>query len=173
MIVYVGACGIATSLPLSTVERLDTRNIIGFHFADPALIEYTAKVIKAALPNETSLCYTGFIKDTTYYSRESWESLDTIEVTRQLVIITGASPASIKDAGSDYIDYMDDTACNHEPDLIATMHSHPGGSPFERCDHSDADALFNHKKQTKYVMSFVYCAYGIAILWADGRRWRS
>ena len=67
VVVYAGACGIATSLPLSTVERLDTSNIIGFEFADPILVDYTVEKIKAALPSETALCYAGFIKDTTYY----------------------------------------------------------------------------------------------------------
>lgn len=171
MIVYVGACAISTSLPLSTVERLDTRNIIGFRFADSMLVSYTAEVIRAALPNETSLCYTGFIRDTTFYARESRYSSDTTEITRQQVIITGASEANVEEAGPRYLNYVDEVACGDSPDLIATVHSHPTAGPFSECTHSDTDAIFNHKKQTRYVMSFVWCPYGVGILWADGRRW--
>lgn len=171
MVVYIGACGIATSLPLSTVERLDTSNIIGFRFADSTLIQYTMEKIKSALPLETSLCYTGFIEDTTYYTRTSRTSEDTIEITRQLVTINGAYEANIKEAGIGYVNYQDDGACDPKPDLIATAHSHPGGTPFDHCDHSDTDAIFNHNRQTKYVMSFVWCQWGLGILWADGRRW--
>ena len=170
MLVYVAACGIATSLPLSTVERLDTRNIIGFRFANSILIDYTVEMIKAALPNEVALCYTGFISDTTFYARESRYSADTTEITRQLVIITGASEANVEEAGPRYLNYVDETACDDVPDLIAIAHSHLSVGPYDHCDHSNLDAIFNHKKQTKYVMSFVWCRYGVGILWADGRR---
>lgn len=169
MFTYVAAC--TFSFPLATVKRVDTRNIVGFRFTDSLLINYTETKMRAALPLETALCYTGFIKDTTYFAKKFMNPLDSIEVTRQLVVITGASEANIQEAESTYIRYHNAIACDPKPNLIAIIHSHPGIPAFTSCNHSDVDALFNHGKQTKYIMSFVWCPYGLGVLWADGRRW--
>lgn len=168
VIFSVFAC--VNNLPLSVTPRLDTQNITGFRF-EASILEYTKKIILAALPLETALCYTGFIKDTTYFIKQFMHPLDSTQVTKQLVVITGVTEANIKDTGSNYVTYHNNIACDYSPNLIATVHSHPNVNQSSRCDHSDMDALFNHIKQTKYVMSFVWCAYSMGILWADGRRW--
>lgn len=171
MIVIFSGFACVTNLILPVTPRLDTQNIIGFRFENLILLEYTKKIILAALPLETALCYTGFIKDTTYFVKKFMNPLDSLEVIKQLVVITGVTKAHVKDAGLSYVTYHNNIACDYAPNLIATIHSHPSVNRYTHCDHSDMDAIFNHKKQTKYVMSFVWCAYSMGILWADGRRW--
>ena len=169
MFVGVVACSVSFRLPI--VQRLDTRNIVGFRFADSILIKYTAAKMQAAFPLETALCYIGFIKDTTFFIKKFINPLDSVEITRQLVVITEVYEANIEETETTYVHYHNDIACDPNPNLIATIHSHPGVLASTRCDHSDMDALFHHGKQAKYVMSFVWCAYSVGVLWADGRRW--
>ncbi len=171
LIVYVAACGIATSLPLGTVKRLDTTNIIGFQFENSIIMEYTIDRIIDALPNETALCYTGFIKDTTFLRPNFINPTDSTVVTMQLLIIDGVSEANIRDAGPRFVRYHDGTGCDPQENLVATGHSHPNIGRSQVCDHSDVDAVFHHSKGTKYVVSFVWCPHAVSVLWADGRRW--
>lgn len=165
----VSAC--SAHLPLTTVPRLDTQNIMGYRFKNSTITEYTKATILAALPSETALCYTGFIQDTTVFIKKFMNPLDSTKVIRQLVIITGVKKANIKDAGSSYVAYHDDIACDYTSDLVAVAHSHLNMTRYSRCDHSDRDAIFMHDKRAKYVLSFVWCPHALGILWADGRRW--
>ena len=101
LIFSILAC--VTNLILPIMPRLNTQNIMGFRFENSIIIEFTNKTIQGALPLETALCYTGFIKDTTYFTKKFMNPLDSTEVTKQLVVITGVTQANIKDTGSSYV----------------------------------------------------------------------
>lgn len=164
----------ATPLPIST--RADTRNFVGFRF-DTTIVSdnqiYT--MITDALPNETSMCFYGYAKDTTLMvlRRVGPGIAYMVEMVKKIAIVDSIAPANIEKSNSVSIFYKNGIGCDPNPRLIAMGHTHPLQNPAAgKCDHSQADALFAHDRQAKYWFMLVFCPYRTSILWADGRRSR-
>jgi hypothetical protein len=177
--IYFVACTVqptqthhSTPLPLSI--RADTRNFVGLTFDTTKVnAEQLRAVVVAALPNETSMCFYGYAKDTTYtaFRRDGPITGDSVEVTRKIAVIDSMAPSNIKSSNPISIFYKDGIACDPNPRLIGIGHTHPlQNSRMGPCDHSRVDTLFGHGQQTKYWFMMVFCSFGHSVLWADGRR---
>lgn len=162
----------STPLPLSV--RADTRNFVLLRFDTTKVTGEQLRVVATtALPNEVSMCFYGYAKDTTYMALRpsSPTTGDTVEVTKQIAIIDSMAPTNIAASSPRSLFYKDGIACDPNPRLIGMGHTHPLQGPYgSGCDHSRPDALFSHNKQTKYWFMVVFCRFGHSILWADGRR---
>lgn len=162
----------STPLPLSV--RADTRNFVLLRFdTTKVTADQLRAVVVAGLPNEVSMCFYGYAKDTTYitFHRDGPITGDSVEVTKKIAIVDSMAPANIKSSNPVSVFYKDGIACDPNPKLIGIGHTHPLQNPYGRgCDHSRLDALFGHNKQTKYWFMIVFCSFGHNILWADGRR---
>ncbi len=172
VVAIVGACSLAPkTVSFPTVQRADTRDFIAVRFADSIQAHYMLGHIVNQLPNESSLCFLGHAKDTTFVVPIKRGSAIDTTIVRNIAVIDSVYEANIDEAGNYFVTYIDGTACKPESALIGIIHSHPLSPITEQCNHSDNDALFGHGKKDKYWFSITICEYGIQILWADGRRW--
>ena len=174
VLVYSVACVTATSSPritlLPTVTRADTREFIGFRFADSIVVNRIVEIILVMHPSEAAMCLYGYAQDTTYLTPMFMNPLDSVRTYVKIAIIDSVEAANIKQAGSTFVTYEDGVACDPNERLIALAHSHPTIlRPINSCNHSDLDALFTHAKEQKYWFSLVFCPYSNSLMWADGR----
>lgn len=158
--------------PLPIVVRADTREFIGFRFADTISVNRVIQIIMVAHPSEAAMCLYGYAQDTIFLAPKFMNPLDSIEIYRKIAIIDSVEIADVDKVGSTFILYEDGVACDPNKRLIAIAHSHPTTvfQPPESCNHSDLDAIFIHMKEQKYWFSLVFCAHANSLLWADGRR---
>jgi len=179
VLVYIVACVAATpshthhDTPLPIVFRADTRELIGFRFANPTTVSRAIQIINAAHPDEAAMCLYGYAQDTTFLAPLFMDRSDSLTVYRKIAIVDSIEAANVDLAGTYFVSYEDGIACNPNKRLIAIAHSHPTVriSLFpEPCDHSDLDAIFTHVKEEKYWFSLVFCSNSNSLLWADGRR---
>ena len=157
---------------LQTVSRADTRLFVGMRYEREIDIAYLWTFSQAALPNEIAFCLYGHAVDTTMtFTRFS--DGENVEMIRQIAVIDSVSKANIEIATPTYVQFTEGVACDPNPRLIGTAHTHPniphpqlGG----RCTHSDLDVLYAQNRETEYWFTLVLCTWTHELLWADGRR---
>lgn len=156
------ACHGGTSYVPMTL-RPDTRKISFVRF-DSVAMRQTMQILQAALPNESSVCYTGELYDSTY------QAVDGPHLAK--VIWLHSAREAVQDSATQYAVYYSRPLVGCQTGVIAIGHSHPysGGG---LCSHSppDANVLF---RAPSILLSFVWCGDGrVEILYQDGRRYES
>lgn len=147
-------CGTPHRVPMAW--RPDTRMVWGVHL-DSLAMDETMSILRAALPHEAGVCYTGTLRDTAFVRPERG---DTVQAA--LLSITGAVPA-LQDSADDYHVY----GVHCATPSIAVGHSHPYAVS---CDHSRPDALALFANRAALV-SLAWCGDGnVSLLYQDGRR---
>jgi len=157
---------IGCSFPFSTISRPDTRKFMSVQFQDSLILQKTISIATSRLPNENAVCLYGFYKDTTITRTQ----MDTIvQKQYRVAVVDNITQANVETSSKKYITFINNTACDDNTKLIGIAHIHPIYGI--RCDHSAMDAIFLFSQETKYWFSLVFCPYGSALLWADGRRY--
>lgn len=164
VILYASACSCAPMNRVPMTLRPDTR-IIATVIVDSLPVAQTLAILRAALPNEAAVCYTGVLRDTV-----------TADSVHALVLhLTGAQSARQDSADAHNVWFHNDGAvepCDHP---MAVGHSHPNLG--YECDESDHDSslLFD---ETAALVSLAWCMNGeVQFFYQDGRRhlqrWRN
>lgn len=153
-------CSACQPQRVPSTPRPDTRKITIVHL-DSATLAQTMLILHTALPNETSVCYFGELRDTTVWL----EGKPNPTVAMHL---SGVRESVQDSADEMHVYYSTPRAgCPHQ--TLAIGHSHPyaGGG---LCTHStlDANVLF---LSPQVFVSFVWCGDGrVQLLFQDGRR---
>lgn len=183
VLMVAAACSFATvqevdTRPWSTIPtiiRADTHDFVrdGMRYEREVDIIYMWTVSQLSLPNEVAFCLYGHAIDTTmtYKSLDTGESVD---IPKKIAIIDSVSIANIKEATPTYVTFTDGVACDSDPRLIGTAHTHPNvpHPVFNqgRCTHSDNDVLYAQHRKIEYWFTLVLCTWTHELMWADGRR---
>lgn len=157
---------------IPTITRADTRHFIGMRYEREVDIAYLWSLSQVALPNEIAFCLYGHAVDTTLTITQFSDG-EQVELVRKIAVIDSVYVANIDEAAPTYVTFKDGIACDPDPRLIGTAHTHPyilhpqmGG----RCTHSDLDVLYAQNRETEYWFTLVLCTWTHELMWADGRR---
>ena len=181
VILVAAACSFATVQEIDnrpwtqipTVIRADTRDFTIMRYEREIDIIYLWSLSQIALPNEVAFCLYGHAVDTlmTFTTVQGDEE---IELTKKIAVIDSVHIANIKSATPRYVEFENGIACDPNPRLIGTAHTHPNvAHPLAnqgRCTHSDLDVLYAQNRETEYWLTLVFCTWTHELMWADGRR---
>ena len=161
---------------IPTITRADTRDFArdGLRYTREVDIIYMWTLSQLSLPNEVAFCLYGHAVDTTI----TYRSIDThepVELDRKIAIVDSVWVANIEEATPTYVKFRDEVACDPNPRLIGTAHTHtnvphPAFNTGQRCTHSDMDVLYAQNRETDYWFTLVLCQWTHELMWADGRR---
>lgn len=180
IMIVAAACAFVTSAQeapststIPTISRADTRNFVAMRYGREIDIIYLWAVSQTALPNETAFCLYGHAVDTTMtFTRFS--DGEQVELERKVAVIDSVFMANIEIATPTYVQFTDGIACDPNPRLIGTAHTHPNvPHPLAnqgRCTHSYLDVLYAQNRETEYWFTLVLCTWTHELMWADGRR---
>jgi hypothetical protein len=167
----LGAC-IRVARLTSGVEmfpRADTSEFIAVESLNPTLIPEVFELIVKDYPNETPLCFFGFVKDSTMsIVREESDTIKNREWKIAVIDSVGRSQADSLEVTPTSISYYG-RMCEKNDRLIGIGHTHPITFPFFMCEHSSEDALALHN-HNEVLFSLLFCPDGNELLWQDGRR---
>lgn len=176
--IMVAACSFVTTTQegptpwtMPTVIRADTREFVTMRYEREIDIAYLWSLSQMALPNEVAFCLYGHAVDTTMVFTQLMSG-DTVSLPRKVAIIDSVYVANIKSATPTYVEFEDGIACDPNPRLIGTAHTHPdvphpqmGGN----CQHSVLDVLYAQSRGAEYWFTLVLCTWTHSLMWADGR----
>ena len=154
---------------IPTVTRADTRDFAGMRYEREVDIIYLWTLSQLALPNEVAFCLYGHAVDTTITYRQV-NTDEEIDLEKKIAVIDSVAIANIEEATPVYVQFTDGIACDPDPRLIGTAHTHPNVPWGGRCTHSDLDVLYAQNRETEYWFTLVLCEYTHQLMWADGRR---
>ena len=160
-----------TTLP--TVIRADTREFVSMRYERQVDIIYLWTLSQLALPNEVAFCLYGHAVDTLMTFR-TVQGNEEIELNKKVAVVDSVHIANIKSASPRYVEFEGGIACDPNPRLIGTAHTHPNvphpSFNSGRCTHSDLDVLYAQNRGTEYWLTLVLCEWTHELMWADGRR---
>lgn len=157
---------------IPTISRADTRHFVNIRYARQIDISYIWSFSQTALPNEIAFCLYGHAADTTMIFTRFSDG-EQVELVRKIAVIDSVFIANIEIAAPTYIQFTGGIACDPNPRLIGTAHTHPNTVPPQmggRCSHSDLDVLYAQNRETEYWFTLVLCTWTHELMWADGRR---
>ena len=179
LILIAAACSFVTvqedigPWTISTVTRADTREFVSMRYERQVDIVYLWTLSRLSLPNEVAFCLYGHAVDTLMTFR-TVQGDEEIELSRKVAIVDSVHVANIKSAAPKYVEFEDGIACDPNPRLIGTAHTHPNvlhpAMNQGRCTHSDLDVLYAQNRETEYWFTLVLCEWTHELMWADGRR---
>lgn len=179
--IMVAACSLSTMqeidtrpwTAISTIERADTRDFVGMRYEREVDIILLWTLSQLALPNEVAFCLYGHAVDTTMTFKQI-DNDEEVDLDKKIAVIDSIAVANIAKATPTYVQFTDGVACDPDPRLIGTAHTHPNvpHPVFNtgRCTHSDMDVLYAQYRETEYWFTLVLCTWTHELMWADGRR---
>ncbi len=181
VIMVAAACSFATvpeidNRPWSeipTITRADTRDFTGMRYEREVDIILMWTLSQLSLPNEVAFCLYGHAVDTTMTFIQIGTD-EEIELEKKIAVIDSIAVANIEEATPTYVKFVDGVACDPDPRLIGTAHTHPNvpHPVFNsgRCTHSNMDVLYAQHREEEYWLTLVLCTWTHEMMWADGRR---
>lgn len=159
-LLLLSACGGCANSLVPRTMRPDTRQILGVT-VDSTAVAQTFVILRAAYPNEASVCYTGIVHDTVFVGRDQ-------VLRRALLLKLTEATVSQQDSANHFHVWYSKPGAGCDKTAIAAGHSHPSMSA--RCDQSDDDAILLFQTP-RMLVSLAWCANGsVSVLWQDGRR---
>lgn len=177
LVMVAAACSFVTTTQqdtrpwteIPTITRADTRDFAGMRYEREVDIILLWTLSQLALPNEVAFCLYGYAADTTITYRQI-DSDEMVDLPKKIAVIDSVAIANIEEATPVYVQFTDGVACDADPRLIGTAHTHPSVPWGGRCTHSELDVLYAQYRETDYWLTLVMCEYTHQLMWADGRR---